>query len=87
MTKPPIAYIIAVLASGSIMPFAMLLDAMRVPGGDGLQGFWEMVLFLIVAIIVTIVAVIIGKRRNERFSWLILLALALWVVPIPILMI
>jgi hypothetical protein len=78
----PVAFIIAVLAAGSIMPFAMLLDALRAPGGDGLQGFWEMVLFLIVALIVTIVSIIMGLRRNEPFKWLIVIAAALWIAPL-----
>jgi hypothetical protein len=78
----PISLGIAVLAAASLMPVTMLMDAMRTPGGDGYSGFGNTLLFLLVALVITVTGVVIGLRRKERFPWLALVALALWVLPV-----
>jgi predicted membrane channel-forming protein YqfA (hemolysin III family) len=81
-TTPPIAFGIAILAAASLMPVTMLMDAMRSPGGDGYSGFGNTLLFLLAALVITVTGVVMGLRRKERFPWLAYVALALWVVPL-----
>ena len=80
--KPPIAFIIATLAAASIIPFAMYLDSTITPGGDGYQNFGTMVLFLLVTAVLTVGGIIVGFVRKEKYRWLALVAVVLWVLPI-----
>ena len=80
---PPIAWGIAVLVAASLMPGTMLPDAI-LPAGDGTSGFGNTLLFLLVALIVTVTGVVIGLRRKERYRWLGYVALALWVLPVVV---
>jgi hypothetical protein len=82
--KPPVAFIIAVLAAASVMPFMKLMDAMTSPGGDGLSNMWMGALFLGLALLATIAGIIAGLLRKEKYSWLALAALALWVLPLQL---
>ncbi len=82
IAPPPISLGIAVLAAASLMPVTMLMDAMRTPSGDGSSGFGSTLLFLLAALVITVTSAIIGLQRKERFPWLAYVALALWVLPV-----
>ncbi|MFT3671556.1 hypothetical protein [Aestuariivirga sp.] len=85
--KSPIAFLIAVVAAGSVIPVVALMDAIYQQGGDGLGGAGAMMLFMIAAIVLTVGGVIMGFRRREKFAWLSYVALALWVLPVVVLMV
>lgn len=84
--KSPIAFLIAVVAAGSVIPVVALMDAIYQQGGDGLGGAGAMMLFMIAAIVLTAGGVIMGFRRREKFAWLSYVALALWGLPVVVLM-
>lgn len=82
--RSPISLGIATLAAASLMPVTLLMDATRTPGGDGYSGFGNTLLFLLVALVITVTGVVMGLRRKERFPWLAFVALALWVLPLVV---
>ena len=84
--KPPIGYGISVLAAASVLPVILLVDATMGPGGDGYGGAGAMVLYFVLALVLSVGGAIAGARRGERFHWLAYVALALWILPFAVLM-
>jgi hypothetical protein len=78
----PWGFGIALAAAASVMPFAWWLDSNGSSGGDGLQNFGTMVLFLGVAALLTVGGVIAGYWRSESQRWLAALALVVWLAPL-----
>lgn len=86
-TNPPVAFGIATAAAASVLPVAWLMDQAVGQGGDGLGGFGAISLFLLAALAATVTGVAVGYRRKERFPWLAQVALALWLLPVVVMMV
>ena len=82
--KRPIGYGIAAAAAASVLPVIWLIDATMGGGGDGYGGAGAMLLFLTLALTLTAVGAVAGARRKEPHAWLVLAALALWLLPFMI---
>jgi hypothetical protein len=84
--KSPLGFCAAVGAAASVIPFAWWLDSNDSSGGDGLQNFSTMVVFLGAAALLTVSGVIAGFWRTESQRWLAALAVMLWLAPLALVM-
>ncbi|MBL8790818.1 MAG: hypothetical protein JNM45_09975 [Rhizobiales bacterium] len=79
--KRPIGFAIAVAAAAAVLPVILLVEA-TTSRGDGYGGAGAMLLAMVLALGLTVGGVVVGFRRGERFSWLAIVAVLLWCMPI-----
>jgi heme/copper-type cytochrome/quinol oxidase subunit 4 len=84
-SKAPAFFSLAIVAGLMMLPMLFLMDHLNggSSGGDGLQGFWTAIFIIVGCLFTSIVCMVIGFVRGERRRWLVLLAIASWVVPLP----